>query len=521
MTLDASRSMSSTIGWRPLKQNGLRWDRHKSRIPCIVPESSYKIGILRPFRDYIKNLAWSILSVRSVNQRASALRAIDYSKCARARAKTNQLYMLPLAFQCSIFPSLGTAPTINFSFVGKLTERENRQAEKPYKLKMPSTKSTVVASIDETARKVKASLLPAIESSITSNDFSREDMLDFLDVKNSLLASYMIDLTVYVRNKIDGTSDEENLHRLTEMKTVLDKMRGLDKKLRYQIEKLLNANTTASTYASGGGNSDDPLQFRPDLHSLKEAGDQSEKSDDDSSQGDDQSDGDEDLKAARATLSLAKEKKSSHQRNEHNDNLDGIYHAPRLAAVPYTHDLENKQKEKEKRAKRRLRATELAQTLRSEYGDVPEQEDIHGGSDYGKQRAAARRLAEREAEKIRAEEDGMVRLMTSRKDKKEKKRLMRMESSNLGAIADLGNLVRETREFGRRNNSDEEDSISEPPSLGREQDRHHNGKRSRGADTMGDRPPKRRGKPSKPKNALQSALYASGEGSKKKKRSRR
>ena len=54
----------------------------------------------------------------------------------------------------------------------------------------------------------------------------------------------------------------------------------------------------------------------------------------------------------------------------------------------------------------------MAQTLRSEYGDAPEQADVHGGSDYGKQREAARRMAEREAEKISIEEDTMIRLVT-------------------------------------------------------------------------------------------------------------
>jgi U3 small nucleolar ribonucleoprotein protein LCP5 len=377
--------------------------------------------------------------------------------------------------------------------------------------KMSSKQSMATASLEETCQKVKASLLPAIESTVTSKEFSKPDMLDFLDVKNSLMVSYMIDLTVYLRNRNDGTTSEKNIHRLAEMKTVLDKMSGLDKKLRYQIEKLLNASTSASTFASGGGSGpDDPLQFRPNPQSLAEdegsVSHQSGESDD----------ADDDLRAARATLSLAKERKS--KRYENDDS--GIYHAPRLAAVPYTHDLENKQKEKDKRAKRRLRSTELAQTLRSEYGDAPEQEDVHGGGDYGKQRVAAQRLAEREAEITRVEEDGMVRLITSRKDKKEKKRLMRMESSNLGAISDLSNLVRETREFGRGNDSDDSDAIPEPPLGGEEDERHHNGKRSRKADMFGDKPMKRRGKVGKPKNVLQSALYAT-EGNNNKKKSKR
>jgi hypothetical protein len=382
----------------------------------------------------------------------------------------------------------------------------------------------VGTSLDETFQKVQASLLPAIESAVTSQDFSKRDMLDFLNVKNSLMVSYMIDLTVYIKNKNNDKSDEKNLERLKEMTAVLFKMRGLDKKLRYQIEKLLNSSTSASTFASSGEivGPEDPLQFRPNLGAMDDEADDASDSGDDSDSADQSGEEaeDDDIQAARATLSLAKERKKNYQRNQDDDDDEdgGIYHAPRLAAVPYTHDLESKQKEREKRQKRRLRATELAQTLRAEYTETPEQEDIHGGSDYGKQRVAARRLAEREAEKTRAEEEGMIRLITSRKDKKEKKRLMRMESSNLSAIADLSNLVRETRDFGRKEEEDD-DFIPEPPAAA-EEGRYFNGKRQRNEEIHGNRPTKRQGKVPKAKNALQSALYAT-EGNKKKKKSKR
>jgi hypothetical protein len=223
---------------------------------------------------------------------------------------------------------------------------------------------------------------------------------------------------------------------------------------------------------------------------------------------------DDDMAAARATLSMAKEKKSW---NENEEN-DGVYRAPRLTAVPYAHDQEGKNKEKEKRTKRRMRATELAQTLRAQYGDAPEQEDIHGGSDYGKQREAARRMAEREAEKTRYEEDSMVRLTTSRKEKKERKQQMRQESSNLSAISDLGNLVRETRAFGR-NDESEDEATPEPPM---ERERYDNGKRRRDQENVDGKPMRQDGKSkgSKPKNSLQGALFSTG-GTQNKKKSRR
>jgi U3 small nucleolar ribonucleoprotein protein LCP5 len=365
-------------------------------------------------------------------------------------------------------------------------------------------------AIAETAKKVESTLLPALKSHVTTEEFSAsKDGLDFLDVKNSLLLSYMIDLTVYVRNKSNGKVDPKNLNRLTEMKTVMDKLKNMDKKLRYQIDKLLNANTSATTFAAGGDmGPEDPLQFRPDPTALEE------NSDEDSDDGDDD---DADLAAAKKTLSLSKEKKSRHNDE---DEEDTVYRAPRLTAVPYAFDQENKSKEKEKRARRRMRATELAQTLREQYGDAPEQEDMHGGSALGKQRVAAQRVAEREAEKTRFEEENMIRLTTSRKDRKEKNSLMRKESSNLSAIADLGNLVRETKEIGRQDDNSEDDEAMPDLSFGKQ--RYDNGKRRRDLEGVDGKQfhNRNKSKVGKAKNGLQAALYSS-EGKRKKKKGMR
>jgi U3 small nucleolar ribonucleoprotein protein LCP5 len=388
-----------------------------------------------------------------------------------------------------------------------------------------SSDSASAASLKETSQKVQATLLPSIEAHLGSEEFSKSDGLDFLDVKNGLMLSYLIDLVTYIRDNSKGEKpSKKSIERLNEMKVVLDKMRGLDKKLRYQIDKLLAASTSASEYAVGGDNpytSEDPLQFRPDPKALDDDSDEDQSADGaDSGRNAGRArandDGDDDLKAARATLSFAKTKKSGPK----DEDEDGIYRAPRTTAVPYAFDQEGKEKEKERRARHRMRATELAQTLRAQYGEAPEQEDVHGGSDYGKQRAAARRLAEREDEKTKYEEDAMVRLQTSRKDKKEKRRLMRDEGSNLAAIADLGNLVRETKAFSRYddNSDDDEPTPNAPADSGPK--RYENGKRRREQVNADGDASTKRGQMGNARNSLQAALYNT-EGKGKKKKSKR
>jgi hypothetical protein len=293
-------------------------------------------------------------------------------------------------------------------------------------------------------QKVEGTLAPAIEEHVGSSEFAAaSDGLDFLDVKNSLLLSYLIDLVQHLSSSGDG--DGENMKRLTEMKIALEKIRPLEKKMRYQLDKLLSNSNSSSTFATA---TTDPLSFRPNPEALKaeeekrpSIDDDDSDSDDDSQDGGDDDDVDDDLAAARATLKLASERSSSKGDDDEEDG-DGVYRAPRLASTPYPASDATNEDEKRKRFAKKARATELAKTLRDQYGDAPEQEDLHGGTDYGRQREASRKLDEIEKEKKKFEEDNMIRLTTSRKQKKERQRLMREESSNLSAISDLGSLTR-------------------------------------------------------------------------------
>lgn len=102
------------------------------------------------------------------------------------------------------------------------------------------------------------------------------------------------------------------------------------------------------------------------------------------------------------------------------------------------HEKEERQRQKQLA---RMQRSELAEVVRAQYTDAPEEEDIRGGAMLGKQREVSKRLAQREADVTEFEETHMIRLTMGKKEKKEKKRIMREEMSNLGAIADLGNVV--------------------------------------------------------------------------------
>jgi len=80
-----------------------------------------------------------------------------------------------------------------------------------------------------------------------------------------LLLSYLIDLTLDAREKVSKKHDEQNFKRLIETRTVLDKTRPLEKKMRYQLDKLLAATTTSFAAVN---NNNDPLTFRPDPNAM-------------------------------------------------------------------------------------------------------------------------------------------------------------------------------------------------------------------------------------------------------------
>jgi hypothetical protein len=382
--------------------------------------------------------------------------------------------------------------------------------------------------------------------------------------------------------------------RLVEVKTALDKMRGLDQKLRYQIDKLLATVAQAEDFGDGHNDAsrrddekdanmeeaderirfgrvnssnyynDDPLDYRPNMgamlgHDDDDTDDDDDEDDDDLKVGDgdsdvdrssslhghedpaeaeEEDDDDEDIAAAKRTLEMARGGGGAKSRKT-GDNRDNIgpvssishrlYRAPRLASVPYRAgrgweggdgDFDgDRRDEKERQRLRRLRASEIATALRSRYSDAPEVEDAGGGADLGRQREASRRWAEREKERTKYEESAFVRLAPSRKDKQLKKKLLREEMSNLGALADLGSLV-------SRGLEDDGDGPRKPPprptnnSLrysaldGQDgEGRYSNGKRKR----SGDGGTRKRGSTFRSTNSLQAALYTGGGGKSKKK----
>ncbi|KAL7565110.1 hypothetical protein ACA910_005118 [Epithemia clementina (nom. ined.)] len=378
----------------------------------------------------------------------------------------------------------------------------------------------LIEGLKEATQKTEYSVIQAIKEHVSSPDFSPDQGVDFLRTKNSLFLTYLIELTNKMRTELLSVPPSESSgRRFDTMKVVLDKSRGLEKKLRYQIDKLISSGTTSTSFATA----EDPLHSRPNTSAFLEDDEQAENIGND--KGDDESDAsnseksaeDADLEAARATVAKIRRKTSPQNEtaNSETEESDGIYRAPRLAAVPYNIDKVDRKAEKEKRQLRQMRASELAQALRSQFGEGPEQEDIHGGSELGRQREASKRFERLQEDKRQYEESAMVRLTVTRKEKKERKRLLREESSNLAAIADLGNIMRDAALGGKERKQQQDSVYVAPPEAGTNSPSGRK-RKDRWADESYQNNKRSSKKSLTAKNQLQAALFG-GDTSKSKK----
>ncbi|KAJ1492805.1 Sas10/Utp3/C1D family-domain-containing protein [Baffinella frigidus] len=171
----------------------------------------------------------------------------------------------------------------------------------------------------------------------------------YLEVKLQLLLSYCASLALYLSLKARGVSvvDHPVIEKLVEVRAYMEKLRPLDAKLKYQIDKLLKT-PAASSRAGGAEASADPLRFKPNPDALMPggllgAGDGGEE---------------DDNKARRG-------------RDDDGEAKSGVYRAPKLSAVHFEDKEEAKVRRSREKAAARASKSEAVMAMREEFGDAP------------------------------------------------------------------------------------------------------------------------------------------------------
>ncbi|KAM6453077.1 neuroguidin [Liasis olivaceus] len=240
---------------------------------------------------------------------------------------------------------------------------------------------------------------------VRAGDYPTEKGLSFLEVKDHLLLLYLQDLSQLMLEKTSGHSvaNHPALLRLVETRTVLEKMRPIEQKLKYQMDKLVKAAVV------GGLGENDPLRFKPNPNNLMSKLSDSEDGEDEEDDGDVKNSGKETSKG-------------------------GIrkYVPPRLVPVHYNETEMEREKKMLEQAKRRALSSSIIRELKEQYSDAPE--EIREG-----RHAHAARQNREDEHRTNYEESMMVRLNVSRKEKA-RRRQGGVLGSQLSSLTHFGDI---------------------------------------------------------------------------------
>ncbi|XP_050497788.1 neuroguidin isoform X2 [Diabrotica virgifera virgifera] len=240
-----------------------------------------------------------------------------------------------------------------------------------------------------------AALVDSMIQKVRKGELTTDQGLSFLEMKYNMLLTYLINLTYVVLRKCCGEKIEGDpcIDRLIEIRTVLEKIKPIDQRLKYQIDKLVKTATTGKT-------ADDPTHYKANPDNLLGNSDDSESV-------------------------VSEVEKESRDRKS-------VYVPPKLTALYYTGDETSQQRAKtlQERSKKNVISSAIMQDLREEYLDTP--------LEVSQSSRAQQVLSKQQQERQEYEEKYMTRLSVSKSEKHKKHQL-----TTLGTLGD------EITNFGR------------------------------------------------------------------------
>lgn len=238
---------------------------------------------------------------------------------------------------------------------------------------------------------------------LKSGELSTDKGLSFLEMKNHTVLSYLISLSGLIQEKIQGHSIQGSpfIDQLVETRTVLEKIRPTDIKLKYKVDKLIRT-------AVEGKTESDPLRFRANLDNLST----------------DRTAEQEENESSESEIDIQDPEMKTRRKGE-KISSDGIYRPPRVAPQHFDEKTgAGGRNEADEKFKKRAFSGTIIRELQEEFLDTPV--EIHNMGD-----AYAKQLSRETKEKQRYEETYMTRLPMTKADR-HKERSM----STLGVLGD-------------------------------------------------------------------------------------
>lgn len=269
--------------------------------------------------------------------------------------------------------------------------------------------------------------------------------ISFLEVKYHLLLQYIANLAFIIQLKLSGKRLESHpvIQSLIELRVMLEKMKPVEQKLKYQIDKVVrtavvgaqdnemsNSGSALSRSAGTSGHLimsvclwcltsfiwivSDPLAFKPNPMDLV------------SKTGDD----DEGAYTTFVRINTTDHRLTSCNSLDEVTDKSGAYRPPKLAPVTYEEDTRKstKQDKNQSRLMEKASRSRIMRDLMSEMDDRPEEVDALGGVNEGM--GFGDKLDRQMMEKDQYEENNYVRLAVTRKEKKRLQGNNRMRFDN-------------------------------------------------------------------------------------------
>lgn len=192
-------------------------------------------------------------------------------------------------------------------------------------------------SLDQANNKLQ----PVIEKIKSKQIESTAAGMSYLEMKYNLLMSYCTFLSFYLLMKLEGKSVEGHpvIYKLAHIKTLFEKLKPLDQKLQYQIEKMIKLAQEQNAQKTS-------LSYRPNIEDLQESEGSSDQSEEE--EGLDDSEVEEDMG-----------KVSASEDSEESGKKANVYKAPKLNAIQYEDPKDKKARQRETYEKKKLGKSNL------------------------------------------------------------------------------------------------------------------------------------------------------------------
>jgi hypothetical protein len=259
---------------------------------------------------------------------------------------------------------------------------------------------------------LESHIVPVL-SKVKEGQLPTENGLSYLEAKYQAMLNYCLNIAfyLYLRAKGESVQNHPVIAELVRVRTLLEKLKPLDAKLKTQIDEIV-----ASVSSSSHGKS---AKAKPDINGLVADDDDEEEEEEGSEVSDEDEDEDEQAQSG---------------------GKGKAYKAPKHMLVSSTFDEDERadarQQKRQAQRVRKLKNNALLRELTAEFSDRPAEEPSIGASMAD---AKNRKLL---AERTRYEEENFVRLQESKKEKAE--RIRREREAEYG----MRNSLNELEDFG-------------------------------------------------------------------------